>query len=122
MKLTDEQKRTILEGFLEILTRISDLEYQKRVWIKGEGPECDDFDETICLYFDIGNPALEDYKELNISESQYGLLKKFHEELRKFSDENDEPKQFISTNAWKKITEKAAEILKAFNFNKITNK
>ena len=39
MQLSEKDKRQILEGFIDIFTRISNKEYQKRIWVKGEGPE-----------------------------------------------------------------------------------
>ena len=53
--LTNESKKQILEFFLEIVEGISDKDYQGRVWIRGEGPECDDFDETVCNFFQDGD-------------------------------------------------------------------
>ncbi len=44
MKLTDEEKREILDFVIEIVSSIADKKYQKRIWIRGEGPEVDDFD------------------------------------------------------------------------------
>lgn len=93
-------------------------EYQKRVWILGEGPECDDFDETYCNFFGGGDPLIENYKDFGITDSQYYLLKKFRDAFRDFSDENDFPKLFIDTPEWGKITEMAKEVLRAFNFHK----
>lgn len=36
-----------MTGFIDIFTRISSKEYQKRIWIDGKGPEVDDFDDTV---------------------------------------------------------------------------
>jgi hypothetical protein len=49
--LTDEARRNIINQHLKNIHHISDKEYQKRVWIRGEGPECDDFDETVNYFF-----------------------------------------------------------------------
>jgi hypothetical protein len=40
-------RKQILASILETIKGISDKEYQKRVWIRGEGTEVDDFDETL---------------------------------------------------------------------------
>lgn len=36
-EFSHEVKKQILEGFIDIFTRISNKEFQKRIWIKGEG-------------------------------------------------------------------------------------
>ena len=93
----DIDKKQILTSVLETIEGISNKEYQKRVWIRGEGPEVDDFDETCCNFFGDGDPLLENYKDFEITESQYQLLKKFRDNFRTFSDENDWPQIFIDT-------------------------
>ena len=57
--LTNEDKKQILESFLETVNGISNKEYQKRIWIRGEGPECDDFTETTCHFFEDSDNILE---------------------------------------------------------------
>jgi len=48
--LADEQKN-IIRNFLKNISHISDKNYQKRIWIKGEGLECDSFDDACCRFF-----------------------------------------------------------------------
>ncbi len=119
--LTDEDKKYILNEFLNNISGISDKEYQKRVWIRGEGPECDDFTETVCHFFDDGDPILKKYKEFNISEDQYHLLSKFRDDFDAFVTGPTLgylPEEFIDTPEWKKIMKMAEEVLKAFNYQK----
>lgn len=111
-------RKQIMEGFIRILNRISDDEYQKRIWIRGEGPEWDSFDDTVNSYSLESEGILDKYKEFGLTESQYILLKKFSEEFGAFSRENDLPEEFISMPQWKKIMEMAKEVLKAFNYQK----
>lgn len=118
---TNEDRKQILISVLETIEDISDKEYQKRVWIRGEGPEVDDFDETCCNFFGDGDPLLENYKDFGLTESQYFLLKKFRDKFRVFSDENYHPYKFINTSEWEKITEMAKAVLKAFNYKKVRN-
>jgi hypothetical protein len=115
---TDEDRRYILYEFLRTIWGISDIEYQKRVWIRGEGPECDDFDETVCYFFDICDFILNKYPEYGITEKQYELLKEFKNDFRFFEENNFLPQKFIDTHEWKEIMEKAKTVLKAFNFVK----
>ncbi|MES2344874.1 MAG: hypothetical protein V4494_02925 [Chlamydiota bacterium] len=117
--LTDEDREYILDEFLKNILHISDKKYQERIWIRGEGPECDDFTETVCHFFDDGNPILAKYKDYKISEDQYQLLKKFHDEFEAFADSDEREyleKDFIDTSEWTRITEMAKEVLEAFNY------
>ena len=118
MKLSDEDKKNILNFFLENIAGISDVEYQKRVWIRGEGPECDDFDETVCFFFEDSDSILDNYKDFGVTDSQYHLLVKFRDVFSAFSDENDFPERFIESPEWKRITEMAKEVLAAFHYQK----
>ena len=117
---TNENKTSILYQFLTTIWGISDIEYQKRIWIRGEGPEWDDFTETVCHFFDDGDPILEKYKEYGISDKQYEILKKFRDDFEAFSDGYSEAFEFIDTPEWAEIMEKAKDVLKAFNFVKKT--
>ena len=119
MYFSDQEKKSILKGFISIFDRIANKEYQKRIWIRGEGPECDDFDDTVCDFFGECDSILENYKSYKITESQYLLLKKFRDEFQIFSDENDLPQEFIDTSEWAKVIEMAKEILKAFGYKKV---
>ena|SRR3990167_6944741 len=110
-------RKQILDSFLENLSGISNKEYQKRIWIEGRGPECDDFTETVCDFFDLGEYIFNNYKDYNITDSQQELLERFRKEFRAFSDKNDFPEEFIDTPEWERIMNLAKEVLKAFNYN-----
>ncbi len=119
MQLSKESIKNILNLVLRKTERISDKEYQKRVWIRGEGPEVDDFDETCNYFFDTGRPILEDYKTYGLSATQYHILKKFSDELDIFCDEHSSwPPFFIDTPEWAKIMKRAKEVLEVFNYQK----
>jgi hypothetical protein len=111
-------RQYILNEFLNNIAGISDKEYQKRIWIRAEGPECNDFDETACHFFQEGDGILEHYKDFGITDAQYQLLMKFRAAFRGFSDENDFPEEFIESPEWKKIMDMAKEILEAFQYQK----
>lgn len=116
--LIDKDKKYTLNEFLRHLSHMQDKKYQRRIWIKNEGPECQAFDDAVCDFFDIGDPILDDYKSFGVTEIQYKLLKTFRNEFKAFSDENDFPEDFIDTPEWERITEMAKEVLKAFNYHK----
>src|SRR5574342_110764 len=116
--LTNEDKKQIMETFIRNMDHISDKEYQKRVWIRGEGPEVDDFDETVCHFSQEGDGIIEKYKDFGLTEHQCQMLKKFRDQFKAFYDENDFPEEFIDTPEWAKIMDLAKDVLKAFNFSK----
>ena len=111
-------RKQIMETFIRIMDHISDKDYQKRIWIRGEGPECDDFDETCCYFFDIGDPILQKYKDYGLTEYQCRLLKKLRHKFSAFSDVHSYEPEFIDTPEWNEIAEMAKDVLKAFNYSK----
>jgi hypothetical protein len=113
--LTDETKKYILSEYLRNISHISDKEYQRRVWIRGEGPECDDFDGTCCRFFDDGDSIFQNYKDFWITTTQYQILKEFRDKFETFADDNNWPYKFIDTPEWNEITEMAKGVLKVFN-------
>ncbi len=113
-------RNQILNSVLDTIAGISDKEYQKRIWIRGEGPECDDFDETCCNFFGDGDPLIDNYKEFGISEDQYKVLVKFRDNFEVFCAgpalEYYLTQNFIDIPEWSKIMEEAKEVLVAFNY------
>lgn len=118
MELSNEEKKQILEGFIDIFTRIASKDYQRRIWVNAEGPEVDDFDDTVNDFFVECDAVLENYKSFGITNNQHQMLKKFRDRFRIFSDENNWPQEFIDTPEWGGIAEMAEEILKSFNYKK----
>jgi hypothetical protein len=116
MNLSESDRKEVLNGFIRIFTRIYNKEYQRRVWIEGKGPECDDFDETADYILDDGRSIIVNFKDFGITDTQYLLLKTFFDEFEVFSDEHDWPADFIDTPEWTRITEMAKEVLKAFHW------
>src|SRR5689334_1456120 len=111
--LTADQRKYILNEHLRKIFHISDKEYQKRIWIRAEGPECDAFDDTCCNFFDDADSILENYKDYFITDIQYHILKKFRDKFEVFADDNDWPHLFLNTPEWTEITEEAKEVLQA---------
>lgn len=120
--LTNEDKKQILSGFLETVKGIYNKEYQKRIWIRGEGPEVDDFTETTCHFFEEGNSLLEEYRDFGLSNQQYKLLIKFRDEFDKFAKGPRPggylPQEFINTPEWARMISMAKEVLRVFNYSK----
>jgi hypothetical protein len=112
--LNDEDKKYVFNEYLRCIHHISNKEYQIRAWILGEIGS--DFDETVNLFFDIGEPILKEYKGYGISEEQYQLLKKFRDTFEAFPYKFHLPQEFINTSEWKTIMAMAKGVLKAFNY------
>jgi|GEM_PF-741359 len=115
MGITRKEQHYILKEFLREISHISDKEYQRRVWIRGEGP---DFDEAVCRYSESADFILSESMAYGISEIQLQILLDFHLNYKSFWDENDLPQLFIDTPEWTKITFLAKEVLKAFDSTK----
>jgi len=78
-------RRQRLDSFLENIAGISDQKYQERVWVRIEGPECDDIDDTVLDFFDDGNPILENFRDFEITDTQYRILMELHKKLDIFT-------------------------------------
>lgn len=115
--LTKENRKDILNSLLETIKSISDIEYQRRAWIRGEPPGTD-FDETVNNYSLDAEGILKHYKDFEITEIEFQILKKFDKQFRDFYGKNNWPQQFIDTTEWTKIIKLANEVLKAFNYQK----
>lgn len=111
-------RKAILDNFLDNITNISDREYQKRVWIRAEGPECDDLSETICEFCDGVRIIFTDYKNYNITDAQYRLMLELRNEFKAFYNTHYDPSEFIYSPEWEKIMQMAKNVLIAFNFQK----
>ena len=115
-------RKQILEEFLKNIFRLSDDKYQERVWIRAEGPECNEIDDAVCDFFDDGDPILEEYKNFGITESQHKLLMTLHNKLREFSDTFDvysptrSTEKLIQLPQWQEIKELSKKVLESFNF------
>ena len=118
MEFSKETRNKIVNGFIDIFTRLSSKEFQKRIWIRGEGPEVDSFEDVVCDFFTECDSILENYEEFGLSETQYDLLRRFRDTFQAFTDENDWPESFIDSPEWNKITEMAKGMLIAFNYKK----
>jgi hypothetical protein len=121
MAMSEESRKNVLNNVLHRVLGVSDKEYQKRVWIKGIGPECDDFDETSEYILGDGPAILEEAKHLRFTDYQYNSLKTFIDEYEAFGDNPSlgccMPELFLDTPEWTKITELAAEVIKAFDYH-----
>jgi hypothetical protein len=107
-----------LETLLRNIDLISHTKPQKRKWIFAEVSQTNDFDECVSSFFGQSDSILKNYKEYEISDEQYQILKKFHDEFRIFMDENQFTEEFTDLPEWKKIIALSKEVLTAFNYSK----
>lgn len=113
------RRKQILNSVLETIEVISSKDYQIRIWIRGEGPEVDDFDETVCNFFQDGDGIIQHYQDFGLSNHQYKVLRNFRDAFREFCHGPRLiyylPEVFIDKPEWIKIMEMAKEVLKSFN-------
>ena len=116
-------KFNILNELLGVIYNISDVEYQERVWVKGLGPECSSFEETMCNFFDDYNAEeiVGNYKDYGVAQKQFKILLKFYNMLRYYSDKTSEivnNQEVLSDPEWHKIQKMAKKVLKSFNYKR----
>ena len=112
--MTQKDYRYLVNRFLFLVSNISDKEYQKRIWIRGEGPEVDSFDEAVCQLFPIIEDLVENPKKFKITSSQFEKTLEFYHKYDSFCDDNDYPEEFIDSVEWAEIIDLAKEVLKSF--------
>ena len=115
--LTEENRKDILNGLLETIESISDVEYQIRTWLQGKPPGTD-FDETVNNYSLDAEGILGYYKDFGITEAQFRILRKFDERFRDFYENNSWPPNFINTPEWTGIINMAKDVLVAFDYKR----
>ena len=119
MGLTEKDRKYILQEHLKVISEIASKEYQERVWLNPKMDEVDDFSETVCCFFDLNDPIIEEYKAYNITEEQYQILLQFRNFFEAFADSSDRPyleKDFIDTPEWQSVMNMAKEVLQAFTY------
>lgn len=121
MNIDEETKKTMLNNLLRDIWHVSNKEYQKRIWIEGKGPQCDDYDETSMGILDDGEIIIKESKYFKVTDRQHEILKFFWDEYQSFSNgigfELYLPERFIDTPEWTKITVMAQEVIKAFDYH-----
>lgn len=111
MKITENIYR-LIESCLE---ELSDIEFQKRVWVRGEGPEVSSYSEAVCQLFD--DTAIGDF--LDDTENGVVLSEELDSLLRELSNILDlidyriGASNIIKHPHWPKVRQLAADALKA---------
>ena len=111
MKLDPDLQVTI-DNYLDTVQSGASLSYQKRIWIKHEGPEVEDFQEFLCFLGDFGLHL--DEKQYKLSKHQLKLISEYSKMVRYFHLNYSSEEEFIETPEWANAIKKANEILNAF--------
>lgn len=112
-----------IDGVLSVVKVIQDVEFQKRVWLRGEGPEFSSFGETICQFFDdfdADGLLARSPKESGLSEIQYAKLKEFCDRLSEYSGQTQKfpvPADILADPRWLGICLMAGHVLDAFKIS-----
>jgi len=101
---------------LDVIKNIQDKDYQERIWLRAEGPECSDFGDTINDFFDFYEELgdLENtYEEYGIDASQYRLLHKLYQHLQEYCDIipiSPKDEDVLADPRWQKIRNLAKKV------------
>lgn len=118
---TEDDKKYILNEFLDNIYGISNKEYQERVWIRAEGPECYSYESAVNDFFDNGDEfIMKYYKNFHITEKQYQSFIKLRDEFDNFHiSHSSYPPDFINTAEWEKIMNLAKNVLDEFEYQHV---
>lgn len=116
--LSEETKAFVVKQLLSMVSDMTDLEYQKRVWIRCEGPEVEDFDEYVNHFYGYLEGILEQVSLYQLTKNQKNILSKLYDRFDTFCYDYYGPEEFIDTTEWAKMREFAALVLKEFNYTK----
>ena len=113
MKNNDFFISRFIEGAIDPM---ADREYQIRIWVKGDGPECDSFDETINEFYYFFDILDSNYKEYGLIDEEFKLIRELEEKVDAFcevtpvigidSEIVNDPRWVLITEFAKKIYEK----------------
>ncbi len=114
--------QTIYRRIESCLKELSDINFQKRVWVKGEGPEMSSYTEVVCQLFDdtgIGDKLNEKQDEIVLSEELDAILR----ELSSILDSIDYrmvASDILNHPDWPKVvrlSSRAVEMMNKFSYD-----
>ena len=113
----------LIERLIEALECLSDRSYQERVWIRGEGPEIDDYDEAVCEFSFVVDIINESYRDYGLTDIQHQALNNYKDKFDSFSHglalDLYLPINFIDTEEWDVIMNGAKELLQILHIDEI---
>lgn len=114
-------KKNYKELLIDVIKAISDIEFQERIWVRGEGPEVSSFDEEMNFFFDtLEIIDFSKKQEYGFSEEQVNSIYLIRDALDNYCDTlplvtND--RKIFKDPMWKKIVQLASEV-----YDKLKNK
>jgi len=102
------------QELLKVIKEISDIHFQKKIWIKGEGPECSSYCDIVDFFFQFYKGARNldsQYAEYGLTKEQHRKLKALYEKFDSYLDispENDE--EVIQDPRWHEIIALAKDV------------
>lgn len=115
--MIDPSRRNSFESFTLLLRSMSDIDYQKRVWLRGEGPEVDSYCEFVNNFYSDFQYLFRESETYNLTKAQTKQLQKLYDEFDKFKHTYYDEYEFIDSPEWKEMRELTAETLKVLKAN-----
>jgi hypothetical protein len=104
--------RVIVSKIVDCLRELSDINYQKRVWLASTGPEISSYTEAVCQLFDDSGLGVELEKhDVIFSEDIDNKLRVLHTKLAEI-DDSKAPFDIINEPKMKNIRLLSMELLK----------
>lgn len=120
-----ESRCSIMKFILKVIQDISDLDYQRRLWIEGIPGLLGSWEETM-NDFDIDdllkNMTLESNPEFGLSAHQIEELWKLKNIVNQYCEATPQcinPREVLSDPRWHKVVKYAKQTLKAFEGYKV---
>ena len=111
-------KNEWLDRIEEFLEEISDVEFQERVWVRGEGPEVSSYSDLMCgLFDDFSFDAFldESWGQFDLSETLHEELLRIRSQLNQFDPGNPmNSEKIVNDPMWGQIRRDCLIILNHF--------
>lgn len=110
---------TWLRRILDSTRDLADVDYQERVWVRGEGPEVDSSTEAVCRLvddYDLPSFIAEAAEKAWISNEQLAALRKLEVALARYAagDQSGDEAVRIASPKWQKVRALAEATLDTF--------
>jgi len=110
-------KEDWLNAIEEFLEELSDEEFQRRVWVRGEGPEVSSHTEFMCGLFDdysFDSFLDESWSEFGFSQNLHDQLQKIRTQLNQYLEQHPllEDAAIVDDPSWREISQMGAIALK----------
>lgn len=111
--LEKKENIPVFGSLLDSINDISNLDYQKKIWIKYEDLSIvDSYDDTTMYFFEDGDALIEAYEagRVEMSDKQYQMLKTLYQMVDEYDDLMDRPETdegIVNDPRWSKVGEYA---------------